>query len=75
MEDEMLSKRIQIVYPLFGLKWCLILLNEFLPEYSFRKESADKHLDSKILQDIQLTKARNLFQKIKSQYQHFPYLT
>ena len=27
-----IGARSRIVYPLFGLKWCLIVLNDFLPE-------------------------------------------
>ena len=34
--------RVAAVYPLFGLKWCLILLNEFLPADFLRRQFAAK---------------------------------
>jgi hypothetical protein len=30
--DPTFAPRLQMLYPLFALRWCLILLNEFLPE-------------------------------------------
>ena len=35
-----LARRASIVYPLFGLKWCLILLNEFVPDDLARRRFA-----------------------------------
>ena len=29
--DDQLAERARLVYPLFGLKWCTIVLNDFLP--------------------------------------------
>jgi len=30
-DGRRLAERIELFYPLLGLKWCLILLNEFVP--------------------------------------------
>ena len=38
--DSRLELRLQIEYPLFGLVWCLILLNEFVPEHQERRQFA-----------------------------------
>ena len=38
--DVNLRKRLDIVYPLFGLKWCTILLNEFVTTDRDRREFA-----------------------------------
>src|SRR5512141_137544 len=35
-----LRERVESVYPLFGLKWCMIFLNEFLPEVYQRRQFA-----------------------------------
>jgi thiamine kinase-like enzyme len=69
-----LSERIEIAYPLFGLKWCLILLNEFLPErLLLRKFSGMNTDDRHALQTNQLNKASSLLHKIFAEYDEFPY--
>lgn len=69
-----LAERIRIVYPLFGLKWCLILLNEFLPEQLLRRQFAgtSNHRQSD-MQMKQLAKAKQMLQTIKEEYERFPY--
>jgi thiamine kinase-like enzyme len=69
-----LAKRVEIVYPLFGLKWCLIFLNEFVPEHLLRRGFAsrsDLHIGE--LQAEQLAKARQMLHRIRSEYEYFPY--
>ena len=34
MIDENFIFRLNCLYPLFGLKWCMIMLNQFLPNYN-----------------------------------------
>lgn len=68
-EQKHLAKRVEIEYPLFGLKWCMILLNEFVPEWLRRREFADKNdLDVGDLRAKQLSKAVQMLQKIKKGY-------
>ena len=69
-----LAGRLAVAYPLFGLKWCIIILNEFLPEKLSRREFAngvtvdlgETHLN-------QLKKARALLDRVMEQYARFPY--
>ena len=69
-----LAKRLEIVYPLCGLKWCLILLNEWLPENLGRRRlSAGGPIDLDVVLPEQLSKAKAMLQKIKREYQRFPY--
>lgn len=69
-----LGRRIEIVYPLFGLKWCLILLNEFLPAQLARRQFAGMDDRDRVATQIkQLDKARRMLQKIREEYQAFPY--
>jgi len=69
-----LAMRVTALYPLFGLKWCLILLNEFLPEHLLRRDFArvrSGNQDS--LQAAQLVKARRMLARVCEQYEQFPY--
>ena len=69
-----LSKRIKVVYPLFGLKWCLILLNEFVPEHIDRRGfSSESELDLNKLRAKQLSKAKRMLNKIVNEKKQFPY--
>ena len=69
-----LPQRVAALYPLFGLKWCLILLNEFVPaDLQRRQSSGGGALDVAAVQGEQLTKSRNLLKQILNEYEHFPY--
>lgn len=69
-----LAKRVEIVYPLFGLKWCLILLNEFVPQDLLRRGFATANdLDRSEVQLEQLAKAKRMLHKILVNYEQFPY--
>ena len=64
-----LQQRLEIMYPLFGLKWCLILLNEFLKDNLNRREFANhQDLDISKLHDEQLIKARQMNNKVDKLY-------
>lgn len=69
-----LARRVEAVYPLFGLKWCLILLNEFLPGDLRRRQFASgAELDRDALQMKQLSKAEQMLTRICNEYERFPY--
>ena len=69
-----LRARLEAVYPLFGLKWCMILLNEFLPEALLRRQfAAVTPADHAALQLRQLDKARAMLDGIRREYRAFPY--
>lgn len=71
---KFLDRRVAIVYPLFGLKWCMILLNEFVPELLARRGFAvNKELNNDKLQATQLAKARRMLHRVLNEYEHFPY--
>ena len=72
LDDDALLNRAKTVYPLFGLKWCLILLNEFLPEQLARREFADNMIeDRNTLQDQQLEKAQIMLKRVLDEYKNF----
>jgi hypothetical protein len=69
-----LSERVESVYPLFGLKWCMIFLNEFLPDSLRRRQFAGAAgADRSAVQMRQLDKARQMLNRITREYQSFPY--
>ncbi len=75
-ESTQLKHRVQILYPIFGLKWCLILLNEFIPADFRRRDFAQINIISKrVIYQEQLLKAKKMLNKMKQTYQEFPYDT
>jgi len=62
-----LTTRARIVYPLFGLKWALILLNDFLPE-RFSLATVE-------WQHTQLEKAQAIVGRLAGAYAQNPYLS
>jgi len=69
-----LRARVESVYPLFGLKWCMIMLNEFLPDQMLRRQfAAAVPADRAALQRQQLDKARRMLDRIGQEYRDFPY--
>jgi hypothetical protein len=72
--NKSLAKRVETVYPLFGLKWCLIMLNEFVPEDMQRRGFASGGgLDRAATQARQLEKARRMLARIEREHEDFPY--
>ena len=72
--NKSLANRVETVYPLFGLKWCLIMLNEFVPEDLQRRGFASGgSLDRAAAQARQLDKARRMLARIEREYETFPY--
>lgn len=63
---RLLSERARLVYPLFGLKWCLIILNDFLPD---RQGTAPPDV-----RETQLAKAQQMVARITGTYAANPYL-
>ena len=72
-DQDTLARRVETVYPLFGLKWCLIFLNEFVPRDVQRRRFANRLVSSGDRQAEQLSKARRMLQKIREEHEHFPY--
>jgi hypothetical protein len=67
-----LADRVQAVYPLFGLKWCAILLNEFTREHNERRIFSSESVDSP-QEAIQLEKAKRMLGIISRNLHEFPY--
>ena len=63
--DDTFTQRFNLLYPLYGLIWCAIVLNEFLPERWARREAAG-HTDAELSRKRQLDKASTLYQRLIS---------
>ena len=69
-----LAKRLEGVFPLFGIKWALILLNEFLPEHMQRRRFAQSlPSEEKFLLSSQLMKSEGMINRVKKTYTDFSY--
>jgi len=68
------ASRLPAFYPLFGLKWCLILLNEFLPDHLLRRKFAGMNeRDREARQSEQLAKSRSMLRVVLADDYRFPY--
>lgn len=69
-----LPLRTRLCFPLFGIKWCLILLNEFLKGPLDRRAFADLGAQSAEERQVQqLEKARLKLRHLLDDHAHFPY--
>lgn len=55
--SELLMSRARLMFPLFRIKWCCIMLNEFLPDSARRRQFANPHVDLSERKRTQLSKA------------------
>lgn len=73
LDLEGLAQRSRLLFPLYGLKWCLILLNEFLPGALDRRIFADNRPTISDRQHQQLEKCRTQLHQLLDDHEHFPY--
>jgi hypothetical protein len=69
--DADFRRRLDLLYPLVGLRWCMILLNEFIPERWQRRAFADTTQDRADAQATQLKKARRLLDRLQDPNERF----
>lgn len=81
-EDKNLKTRVGTLFPLIGLKWTLLLLNEFVPEHMARRRfsiSSDSELTPNNrfiefdLQTRQLGLAKEILRRSIFEFENFPY--
>lgn len=64
-EKGAFATRLALVYPLYGLRWCMILLNEFLPERWEARRRTGMHIDRDAATTGQLEKARQRISTVR----------
>ncbi|SLM30985.1 conserved hypothetical protein [Desulfamplus magnetovallimortis] len=71
---EYVLSRIKIVYGITALKWCLILLNEFIPSnFNRRIFSKGEELNQTEVLNHQMEKARMMLKQVNDLDGNFPY--
>ncbi len=65
--------RVRAAYALYALKWCMILLNEFVPEHLQRRLFAQPDLRPSDVQRQQLDKACTMLMLARNASGAFPY--
>jgi hypothetical protein len=63
--DQGFENRLRLTLPLYGLRWCMILLNEFLPEPWRARRFAGQQADRPAATQAQLLKARDRLAKLR----------
>jgi len=71
--DRSFSHRLALLYPLFSLRWCAILLNEFLPERWSNRVAAGEAADWVSAKERQLQRARAWARSLAANFRRFPY--
>jgi hypothetical protein len=61
-----LEARARLLFPVFQVKWCCIILNDFIPEFAERRRFADPGFDEAAARRRQLEKAQQLYASIAS---------
>ena len=66
--DPYFEERLNAAMPLYGMRWALIVLNEFLPELAQKRKDADgsKEYDLEKRQKIQFKKANQYCTRVKN---------
>ena len=59
-----LARRARLLLPVFRMKWCCIMMNDFLPGPSQRRRFADPSIDATTRKQVQLDKARRALETI-----------
>lgn len=67
-DDEHFEKRLKVAMPLYGLRWAMIILNEYLPEIAQKRKNSSgfKQYDLKESQEVQLNKACHYRELVKT---------
>jgi hypothetical protein len=71
--DRSFGYRLALLYPLFSLRWCTILLNEFLPERWANRVAAGEAADWPSAKQRQLHRAREWARSLAANFRRFPY--
>jgi hypothetical protein len=70
--DAAFKARLNALYPLYGMCWCLIILNEFLPDFWARRVAAAGALDASVVRSRQLQKARRMLAHVEESIENGP---
>lgn len=66
-EPDIQRQRIELLLPVYQIKWCCIVLNEFLPWGRSRRIFMDTASDSEAIKEEQLHKAMDIIQNVSQE--------
>jgi len=66
-QSEQLVKRVYILLSAYRVKWCCIILNEFVPEFALRRKYARKDVEMTNIKIEQLEKAELILNLLQSE--------
>lgn len=67
------KERLKILYPMYGLRWCAIMMNQFLPGYvASNMENIDEEEKVRLNQE-KFKRVENKINRIRNNYKDFPY--
>ena len=74
--DLYFEERLIAAMPLYGLRWAMIVLNEFLPELAQKRRDAcgSKHYNLEKSQNIQLKKANHYCEHVKNMFSQLTFV-
>lgn len=72
-DDPDYAARARTLFPLYGLRWSLIVLNEFLPIRWERRVIAGNEAEREVVLDNQLRKSNDLLEVAERSLRSFPY--
>ena len=67
------DERLRLVWPLYGLRWALIVLNPFIDERWYRRKRAKGEIDREAVKAQQINLARVIVTRLKNTGSLFPY--
>ena len=70
--DPSFRPRLKALYPLYGLCWVLIMLNDFVPEFWARRVAAAGTLEPNRVRTAQIGKARRMLTHVSESIQNGP---
>jgi hypothetical protein len=75
-DDPGLTRRFASAWPMYGLRWSLIVLNEFLEDGWHKRAYANDNLNQPLQQKLenQLNKAKNICKKVQETNMKCPYI-
>ena len=73
-KSESFDTRVYALYPFYGIKWCLILLNEFIPSDMARRNFAGKSQQDDVERLMrQLSKSHKMLSEVRENYEQNPF--
>lgn len=64
------AARVDLLMPIFQIKWCCIVLNEFIPDTAKRRRYANPTIDSTVQKANQLKKARKILENLDEEFRY-----